>query len=722
LAIAIASLASDLSHGATDESHIARELTPEQVGAIDRLVMDRMELLHIPGLAVGIYDRGKILLAKGYGLANVELKVPVKAETLFQSGSVGKQFVSAAVMMLVEEGRVGLDDSIVKYFPNAPQSWMQIHLKNLLSHTSGLAEYESGERIGPKGPFYLRLDFTEDELVEKIEALPIEFKPAEGWAYRNTNYVLLGVIIHKVTGKFYADYLQERIFKPLGMNSTRLISDSDIIPNRASGYEKKGNTIKNQEWVSPTFNSTADGTLYFNVIDLAKWDAALYGTALLKQSSLDRIWNVFPLNNGKPNPANYGFAWSIGLQNGRKVIEHGGAWQGFTCYIARYVDDSLTVTVLTNYNAGMPGMFAHQIAGLVSPALAPAGAAPAASVKVPLGQLQKYAGVYRMAPSWKLEFALEDGQFILKRQKGSSIPLQAVSTTAFLALDSEVLFTFLPAEEGGAQRVLRHPPNAAEGYGVRVDEPLDDPEKPAVTVAPKILEKYVGDYQLAPIFFLTVRHVGTSLTAQATGQGVTDLVAESDVRFNVRQVTAAFEFKSDPDGQVTGLVLFQNGAEMPAKRIKANEANLTAEPETPKPAPAWSLKDLEGNLVSSDQFKGKIVVLDFWASWCAGCVSEMPGYVALQEKYGTDGVVVVGISMDQKVSDAKEFIEKHGITYKIVMADKDVANVFGVEALPGTFIINRDGMMVDHRTGVVVETSEFEKALLKVLKPASPSL
>ena len=269
-------------------------LTAAQTAAVDDYVTQEMGREHVPGVALGIYSRGEILLAKGYGLSNVELNVPVKAETIFQSGSVGKQFVSAAVMMLVEDGKVGLDDSIVKYFPNAPESWKPILIKNLLSHTSGLAEYESPERTGPKGPFYMRLDYTEDELVSKIEELPIEFKPGEKWNYRNTNYVLLGVMIHKVTGKHYSDFLQERIFRPWYMNATRLISETDIIPNRASGYTQTRGKLHNQEWVSPTFNSTADGTLYFNVLDLAKWDEALYGANLLSQSSLDRLWTVLP--------------------------------------------------------------------------------------------------------------------------------------------------------------------------------------------------------------------------------------------------------------------------------------------------------------------------------------------------------------------------------------------------------------------------------------------
>ena len=283
-------------------ANLVPPLDSQRIQSIDSFVAKEMARQRIPGLAVGIYNRGRILLANGYGQANVELGVPVKAETIFQSGSVGKQFVSAAIMMLVEEGKLALDDSVTKYFPDAPATWNPILIKNLLSHTSGLSEYESDDRTGPKGPFYLRLDFTEDELVTKIEALPIEWAPGDQWAYRNTNYVILGVLIHKVTGKPYAEFLDERIFKPLGMTSTRLISDRDIIPNRAAGYEIHDGQLKNQEWVSPTFNSTADGALYFNVLDLAKWDEALYDTRLLKQTSFDRIWTVYPLNDGKPNP------------------------------------------------------------------------------------------------------------------------------------------------------------------------------------------------------------------------------------------------------------------------------------------------------------------------------------------------------------------------------------------------------------------------------------
>jgi hypothetical protein len=178
-------------------------------------------------------------------------------------------------------------------------------------------------------------------------------------------------MIHRLTGKFYGDYLQERIFKPLGMSSTRIISDEDIIPHRASGYRLVNGQLKNQEWVSPTFNSTADGALYFTVMDLEKWDAALYTEKLLKKSSFNQMWTPVTSLNGKQHP--YGFGWGVVEMNGHRLLEHGGAWQGFTTDISRYVDDQLTIVVLTNLDAGHsdPDKIAHGVAGIYVPALKP---------------------------------------------------------------------------------------------------------------------------------------------------------------------------------------------------------------------------------------------------------------------------------------------------------------------------------------------------------------
>jgi CubicO group peptidase (beta-lactamase class C family) len=324
--------------------------------SVDRYIHAEMQREHIPGLALLVAREGKIVLAKGYGLANVELQVPVKAETVFQSGSMGKQFTATAVMMLVEEGKIGLDDPIGKYIQGAPASWNEVTIRELLSHTAGFTDYPE--------KFDFRRDYTEEQLLKIVEGIPLAFPPGTNWSYSNLGYLTLGILIHRVTGKFYGDFLQERIFQPLGMSTTRIISEADIVPNRASGYRLVKGELKNQEWVSPTLNTTADGALYFSILDLAKWDAALYTEKLLKRSSLEEMWTVTKLKDGKANSGDYGFGWEMVTKNGHRVIGHGGSWQGFRTHISRYIDDKLTVVVLTNLDSANPGKITDHVASM----------------------------------------------------------------------------------------------------------------------------------------------------------------------------------------------------------------------------------------------------------------------------------------------------------------------------------------------------------------------
>ncbi|MGH9710190.1 MAG: serine hydrolase domain-containing protein, partial [Candidatus Acidiferrales bacterium] len=273
----------------------AQTATTAPANNVDSYVLQAMHEQKIPGLALAVVHDGKIVKAKGYGLADIELNVPVMPQTVFESGSIGKQFAATAVMMLVEEGKIGLNDKITKYFPDAPASWRDITVRNLLSHTSGIKNYTEGKEVD------YRKDYTEDELLKIAESTPLDFAPGTGWNYSNTGFVVLGILIHKVTGEFYGDFLQQRIFRPLGMDTTRIISETDIIRNRASGYRLVKGEWKNQDWVSPSLNTTADGSLYFSVLDLAKWDAALYTDKLLKRASLDQMWTIAKLNNGQPN-------------------------------------------------------------------------------------------------------------------------------------------------------------------------------------------------------------------------------------------------------------------------------------------------------------------------------------------------------------------------------------------------------------------------------------
>lgn len=322
--------------------------------AVTEYVKAEMQRQHIPGLSLLVVKSGKIIRAEGFGLANVELQVPVKPETIFQSGSVGKQFTATAVMMLVEEGKIGLDDPLTKYFPDAPASWKDVTVRNLLSHTSGFGDY-------PKD-FDFRKDWTEEEELKVVEGVPLAYPPGTSWAYSNFGYLTLGILIHRVTGEFYGDFLQQRIFQPLDMQTTRIISEADIIPNRAAGYRLVKGELKNQEWVAPLLNTTADGSLYFSVLDLAKWNAALYTEKLLKRSSLDLMWTPFKLKDGQVNKGNYGFGWFIEQRKGHRCIHHDGSWQGFQTAIDRYVDDHLTVVALSNLADGEPGKITEHVA------------------------------------------------------------------------------------------------------------------------------------------------------------------------------------------------------------------------------------------------------------------------------------------------------------------------------------------------------------------------
>ena len=335
---------------------------------VDQYIHSEMQKRQIPGLALLVVHDGQIVKAQGYGFSNVELQVPVKPETIFQSGSVGKQFTATAVMMLVEEGKLSLDDPITKFFPDAPPAWRNVKVRHLLSHTGGFTDY-------PKN-FDYRRDYSEDDLLKIVEGIALAYPPGSSWSYSNLGYLTLGILIHRVTGQFYGDFLHDRIFQPLGMN-TRIMNEADIIPNRAAGYRLVKGQLKNQEWVSPTVNTTADGSLYFTINDLAKWDAALYTEKLLKRSSLDLMWTPVKLNNGKVNPDGYGFAWFIQDIRGHRIIEHEGAWQGFNTNISRYVDDKLTVVILTNLDGAHPDDLTHHVAGLYVSDLTPMPPKPA---------------------------------------------------------------------------------------------------------------------------------------------------------------------------------------------------------------------------------------------------------------------------------------------------------------------------------------------------------
>ncbi len=341
---------------------------------VDEVVAQQMREQKIPGTSLAVVRDGKVIKAAGYGLANVELNVPVTPQSIFQTGSIGKQITATAVMMLVEDGKVGLDDKLSKYFPEALPAWKEITLRHVLTHTSGIPDIfgESEKDTYTKGILDFRRDYTEDEWVKRFLALPLDFAPGERFNYSSTGYMLLGPMIQRVTGKPWAEFLQERIFRRLGMTSTRLMSEEDIIANRCAGYRLIAGRLQNQEWIPNSLNATPDGGHYSTVLDLAKWDAALYGETLLKKASLEQMWSPAKLNSGALFP--YGFGWEIADANGHRVVYHTGGNQGFYVSISRYLDDRLTIIVMNNLDefAADTLRIARKVAAVYLPAVADA--------------------------------------------------------------------------------------------------------------------------------------------------------------------------------------------------------------------------------------------------------------------------------------------------------------------------------------------------------------
>src|SRR5438034_1183517 len=337
---------------------------------IDDYIKAQMRQLHISGASFAIVRDGHIAKAQGYGFVNLELQASARKDTVYEIGSTSKQFTAAAIMMLVEEDKVRLDDTITKYFTEAPQRWRGITIRHLLSHTSGIQNHVAV-------PHWLDVFKTDlafetsparDELLKMFFKLPLEFQPGETWAYDNTGYYLLGIIIENASGKSYWQFLDERIFKRLGMDATRSTDPQPLVPNRASGYEWKTDHFENRPILIPPIAFSA-GSLLSTVDDMAKWDAALSSEKLLTKASLNQIWTATLTNHGADAPFSYGFGWFVDSYHGHRVVQHSGGTPGFSSAIYRFVDDKLTIIVLTNHSDMIVDELAIDLAGICLPAL-----------------------------------------------------------------------------------------------------------------------------------------------------------------------------------------------------------------------------------------------------------------------------------------------------------------------------------------------------------------
>ncbi len=301
-----------------------------------KLIADR----GIPGLQIGIYNDGKAVKTKGYGSTGIERGRPVDEKTLFNIGSVTKQFTSAAVLLLAQAGKVTVEDSVRKHLPELPEAFEGIRIRHVLSHTSGLGDY------GSVPGFDFHGQMSEADFLAALGKTKLAGAPGEKYAYSNIGYCLLGVLIHRVSGSPYEDFVAERIFKKLGMEATRFIQPGPWPEAAAVGYgllngEKKPGRIERAKLAAPS------GAILTHALDMAKWDAALREETILKNASKAAMWSPTPLNDGKVS--NYGFGWSLlKTARGTFVTHTGATAAGFRAAIVRQLDGPYSAYVSVN--------------------------------------------------------------------------------------------------------------------------------------------------------------------------------------------------------------------------------------------------------------------------------------------------------------------------------------------------------------------------------------
>jgi D-alanyl-D-alanine carboxypeptidase len=348
---------------------------------VDDYVTAQMARQHIPGVSLAVLKDGKPMKMRGYGFANLELPTPATPESVYQIGSASKQFIAAAILLLNAEGKVGLDDSVRKYISDAPETWQPITVRHLLTHTSGLERETPG--------FQLKAQSDVDTIRASYPA-PLAFTPGTKWQYSNLGYSVLAEIISRAARVPWPQYVQEHIFAPLGMNSTRTTTSEELIPHRANGYQWIDSNKYQNAPMLPGIRPS--GAFLSTVTDLAKWDAALYFDKILSHQQRELMWTPVKLSDGSEKP--YGFGWEVAKLGKHTQVKHAGTMLGFRSQVLRFPDDRLTVVVLTNATQATPEKIALGVAAFYIPDLKPAQP-KLKSVKLSKEVLDSYSGRYQ---------------------------------------------------------------------------------------------------------------------------------------------------------------------------------------------------------------------------------------------------------------------------------------------------------------------------------------
>ncbi|WP_020595120.1 serine hydrolase [Spirosoma panaciterrae] len=553
----------------------------QKADKIDALIKQYVANRQFNGTVL-VAEQGKVIFKKGYGMANMEWNIPNTPDTKFRLGSITKQFTSMLIMQLVEKGKIKLDGKVTDYVPEYPKATGdKVTIHHLLTHTSGIPSYTGFPGFFEK---MSRDPYTPDAFVKKFSDMPLEFEPGSTFSYDNSGYFLLGVIIEKVTGKSYADVLQENILKPLQLLNTGYDLADPIIPKRASGYEKRGGSYVNAPYLDMTIPYAA-GSMYSTVDDLYRWDQALYTEKLLSAKSKTVMFTPFL--------SHYAYGWGVSkakigsLKDSLLLLEHTGGINGFNTIISRIPKDKQLVVLLNNTGGAPLGSIRKNILNILydQPVEAPkkpiADALRQPALTDPLDKLRATFMALKADKAYSLSEnelnglgyeLLGDGKvqqainvFTLNVESfPQSFNVYDSRGEAYMKLgdkaaairDYKKSLELNPRNTGGIDKLKE--------LGEIVDAPKD------ATVDEATLESYVGTYQLAPTFAIVITREGNKLFGQATGQQRFELFPESQTKFYLKVVEAKVSFVRNEKGEIDQLILHQNGRDMPGKRVAKN--------------------------------------------------------------------------------------------------------------------------------------------------------
>lgn len=406
---------------------------------IDEYMKSAVEVEKFSGSILVARD-GKVIVSRGYGMANIEYDAPNTPKTVFRLASVTKQFTAAAIMMLQERGKLNVSNTICKYLSDCPAAWETITIRHLLTMTHGIAgvnALELGVLRGFPVPW--------DQWFEATAKKPLEFTPGEKFKYSGSGYTLLGFIIERVSGKSYGEFLQENIFTPLGMKQTGYEDPLKIIKNRATGYKQlPGEPVTNLPY-REIIRMYASGGIYSTTEDLFLWDKALYTEKILSRKSIDEMFTPFrEMYPGK----SYAYGLWTSRKFGRTEIAHGGNATGFITYFARYPSDRVTVIVLSNNERGSSPKISNVLAAIVFGAEYEIPK-ERKEIAVASSILDKYVGEYEFQyPPTTVKITVENGKLTAQRNAEAKTEMFAESETKFFLRTEDIQFTFIKDANG----------------------------------------------------------------------------------------------------------------------------------------------------------------------------------------------------------------------------------------------------------------------------------